>query len=165
MADNGLIEALHVAGPAGEHAEELMLFGRFVGAWDVESTSFQPDGTQRSQLGEWHFAWVLGGRAVQDVLFEKESPERSGTTIRAYDERSDTWHVSWLGPVWHEYVHLVARAVGDRILLEGRDTDPVRRVRWSFNEITDNSFLWRGEASLDDGRTWTLEQEIRARRR
>lgn len=162
---SSMFSLLAADGPAEGLADKLMLFGRFVGAWDVESTSFRPDGTQRSQLGEWHFAWVLGGRAVQDVLFEKESPDRSGTTIRAYDERSDTWQVSWLGPVWHEYVHLVARAVGDRILLEGRDTDPARRLRWSFNEITDNSFLWRGEASLDDGRTWTLEQEIRARRR
>lgn len=67
-------------------------------AWDVESTSFQPDGTRRDQLGEWHFAWVLGGRAVQDVLFEKgASPDRYGTTIRAYDDRTDTWHVAGWG--------------------------------------------------------------------
>ena len=31
----GLVGALHVAGPAGEHAEKLMTFGRFVGSWDL----------------------------------------------------------------------------------------------------------------------------------
>ncbi len=160
-----LMSLLSADGPAEGLADKLMLFGRFVGAWDVVSTSFQPDGTRREQLGEWHFAWVLGGRAIQDVLFEQGSPERAGTTIRAYDDRTDSWHVSWLGPVWHEYVHLVARAVGDRIVLEGSGADPTRRVRWSFNEITEDSFLWRGEASLDEGKTWTLEQEIGARRR
>ncbi len=160
-----VMSLLAADGPVEGLADRLMLFGRFVGAWDVTSTSFRPDGTRREQLGEWHFAWVLGGRAVQDVLFEKESPERCGTTIRAYDDHSDSWSVSWVGPVWHEFFHLVARAVGDRIVLEGAGTDPSRRVRWSFNEITDDSFLWRGEASLDEGETWMLEQEIRARRR
>ena len=29
----GLIAALHVTGPAGEHAGQLMLFGRFAGSW------------------------------------------------------------------------------------------------------------------------------------
>jgi len=34
--DNGFIDALHVSGPAGEHAGKLMLFGQFVGSWDLE---------------------------------------------------------------------------------------------------------------------------------
>ncbi len=34
----GLIRALHVTGPAGEHAGKLMLFGRFVGSWHLEWT-------------------------------------------------------------------------------------------------------------------------------
>ncbi|MGD0272662.1 MAG: hypothetical protein ABSB96_02905 [Gaiellaceae bacterium] len=153
-------------GPAKDHTEKLMLFGRFVGAWEVVATGFQPDGTRSERNGEWHFAWLLGGRGVQDVLFEKGAPpERRGTTIRVYDERIDAWQVSWMAPAWHEFVHLVARAVGDRIVLEGAGTDPARRERWSFNEIREDSFLWRGEVSLDEGKTWTLEQEIRARRR
>jgi hypothetical protein len=160
------ISHLAARGPAEGLADKLMLFGRFVGSWEVESTRFRPDGTRQERAGEWHFAWVLGGRAIQDVLFEKgASPDRYGTTIRAYDDRTGVWHVSWMAPAWHEYVHLVARAVGDRIVLEGMSPDPTRRERWSFNEITEDSFLWRGEASFDDGETWALEQEIRARRR
>lgn len=69
-----------------------------------------------------------------------------------------------MGPVGHEFVHLVARAVGDRIVLEGAGADPTRRASWSFSEITEDSFLRRGEVSLDEGETWTLEQEIRAQR-
>jgi len=34
--DNGFIDALHVSRPADEHAGKLMLFGRFVGSWDLE---------------------------------------------------------------------------------------------------------------------------------
>jgi hypothetical protein len=157
---------LAAEGPIEELADKLMLFGRFVGAWEVELTNVAPDGTRSEQVGEWHFAWALGGRGIQDVLFEKGAPpDRRGTTLRAYDDRIDAWHVTWVGPVWHEFVNLVARAEGDRIVLEGTGTDPAELKRWSFNEIKDDSFLWRGEVSLDGGETWTLEQEMRARRR
>jgi hypothetical protein len=46
------ISLLAADGPAEGVADRLMLFGHFVGAWDVESTSFQPDGTRLDQLDE-----------------------------------------------------------------------------------------------------------------
>ena len=60
---DGLIEALHVDGPAGPHAEKLMLFGRFAGSWELQWIG--DDGS--TATGELHFGWVLGGRAVQDT--------------------------------------------------------------------------------------------------
>ena len=63
----GLIEALHVTGPAAEHADKLMLFGRFVGSWCLEWTGPDGGGQPATMTGELHFGWVLGGRAVQDI--------------------------------------------------------------------------------------------------
>ena len=37
-------------------------------------------------------------------------------------------------------------------------------ARWSFTEITPDSFHWIGEKSLDDGATWKKEIEMFARR-
>jgi len=37
-------------------------------------------------------------------------------------------------------------------------------TRWSFTEITPDSFRWLGESLKPDGRTWMLEGEFRARR-
>src|SRR5215471_18477164 len=34
--NGGFIDALHVSGPAAEYAGRLMLFGQFVGSWDLE---------------------------------------------------------------------------------------------------------------------------------
>jgi hypothetical protein len=36
--------------------------------------------------------------------------------------------------------------------------------RWTFTEITPNSFHWTGESLMADGRTWKLGAEFRAGR-
>ncbi len=64
--NSGLVQALHADGPTGPHAEQLMLFGRFVGSSRLE---WSAPGS-RNATGELHFGWVLGGRAVQDVWIE-----------------------------------------------------------------------------------------------
>jgi len=53
---------------------------------------------------------------------------------------------------------------GDRIVLRGTDVDGYP-IRWSFNEIKPESFVWRGEKSRDDGKTWKLEEEHHMKRR
>jgi len=37
-------------------------------------------------------------------------------------------------------------------------------TRWTFTEITDDSFHWLGEALQPDGKNWKLEGEFRAKR-
>jgi hypothetical protein len=54
-------------------------------------------------------------------------------------------------------------AVGDRIVLEGK-TDEGVQMRWSFNDIRRDSFIWRGEKSRDDGTTWRLIDEYHLKR-
>jgi hypothetical protein len=64
--------------PDDELAIELELFGQFVGSWDVSVTNYQPDGSTITIPAEWHFAWALGGRAIQDVWIapSREARER-----------------------------------------------------------------------------------------
>jgi hypothetical protein len=146
-------------------ADGAMLYGQFVGSWTIESTWFKRDGAQRTARGEWHFAWILGGCGVQDVLFAAGSPpERRGTTLRCYDTALDAWHITWMHPASGEFVNLLGRKVGERIVQETLPGE-ARRLRWSFNEITPTSFIWRGEVSEANGATWFLEQEMHATRR
>src|SRR5438067_1641771 len=53
--------------PVADQADKLTLFGQFVGAWDVDVVNHNPDGTTQTVNAEWHFGWILEGRAVQDV--------------------------------------------------------------------------------------------------
>jgi hypothetical protein len=170
-----MLAALGAEGPFPEHADALMLFGRFVGTWDLDIELYDLDGSVRAEgPGEWSFGWVLEGRAVQDVLVRPPRAERTsaprtdfweyGTTVRFYDPPSGTWRITWFAPARGGEVRLVAREEGDEIVLDGVEREPFA-FRWVFSEITADSFLWRGSGSDDDGATWLVLQEMRARRR
>ena len=150
-----------------------MLFGQFVGDWDIlEDRFYQSNGTssleQNLARGELHWCWILEGRAVQDVWMSidektgKAIPE--GTTIRFYDQKIDAWHSVWISPTQGVVKTFLGRQVGDEIVLEGRTTEGYP-VKWIFSEITPDSFRWRAEQSRDNGKTWMLKEEMRIRRR
>lgn len=156
---------LEASGPYPEYAARLMLYGQFVGSWRVASTWLEPSGLTRQAQGEWHFGWILGGRAIQDVLFRVGAARDSyGTSVRCYDLARDVWHIAWMQPSGAEFVQLVGRQIGDRIVQEGRSVDSKRLERWSFTQITSSSFVWLGEVSLDQGLSWRLEQKMEATR-
>jgi hypothetical protein len=114
------------------------------------------------------FGWVLDGRAVQGIWTWRDkdsSGERElGTTVRFFDPKIDKWRIVWIDPVSYAIKILLGGSVGDRIVLEGTSDDGVR-MRWSFNDIRKDSFIWRGEKSRDDGRTWRLTDEYHLKRR
>ncbi len=169
-----MLAVLAAPGPFPDYADKLMLFGRLVGSWDIEDTHFNPDGTVRAERrGEWHFGWVLEGRAIQDVLISPPLAERQrtgassheyGTTVRAYDPTIDAWRITYVAPVFGATVNLLARERGDEIVLEGRAPDG-KLNRWVFSEISEEYFRWRGYESSDEGLTWFMDEEMHARRR
>ena len=118
-----------------------MLFGQFVGAWDIDVTNIAADGTTQEFKGEWHFGWVLEGRAIMDVWI---TPRRSllgqaasyeyGATLRFFDPTIQPWRSTWIGPVRHRVRAFIARQVKDEIILEGSFEG--RRIRWIFSQVT-----------------------------
>jgi hypothetical protein len=167
------IEGLVSDGPNFEVKEKLMLFGQFVGDWDIlEDRHFQPHGTSNLERnltrGELHWGWILDGRAVQDVWMSiDEETHRSipeGTTVRFYDPKIDAWHSVWIAPTQSVVRIFLGRQVGDEIVLESRTAEGFP-VKWIFSEITQNSFRWRSEETHDNGKTWMLMEEMHVRRR
>jgi len=162
------IKGLGAEGPFPELKEKLMLFGQFVGDWEiVEDRYLQDNGKWIKSKGELHVNWILEGRALQDVFmtFDEKTQKMipDGTTLRYYDRKIDAWHVVWFSPMQGAIKMLVGRKVGDEIVLERR-TDEAYLVKWIFSEITAGSFRWHSEESRDDGKTWTLREEMRIRR-
>lgn len=166
--------ALIANGPAADGGSHMDLYGWLIGAWDIDVVRYMPDGKERRRQGEWHFGWVLEGRAIQDVwIVPSRGPQRDddaaanafsyGTTLRIYDPRNDAWQIQWSDPVISNFLTMIGRKEGADIVQLGRDREG-RPIRWSFSDITSRSFLWRGETSHDDGKTWHLDVEFTAKR-
>lgn len=142
--------ALHADQPAPDRAEKLALYGRFIGSWAIKGTVRG----QKANGGQVHFGWVLGGRAIQDVWILPDIFH--GTTLRVFDPGLDAWHILWSDPLQQYYSRQIGRADGNRIVQIGTN-DAGQATRWSFDDISRDSFVWRGELSTDGGASWELE--------
>ncbi len=100
QAKSTFLTALAADGPDPHNAQALEVFGQFVGSWDFTWRDTGGE-TPLGGTGQWHFGWVLQGRAVQDVwiAFHADgSLYDYGTTIRAYDPQGDVWNVAYCTP-------------------------------------------------------------------
>src|SRR5262245_38259268 len=166
--------ALAAPGRAPEIPDSADVYGWLIGSWELQIVHYLVDVTARGLKGETHFGWVLEGRAVQDVWIMRVPPlhraneqdkglSTYGTTLRIWDPLIQAWRVTWVNPVTGSRDELIGRWCGKDIVQVGRHADGTP-IRWSFTEITPESFRWLGEALETDGRTWKLEAEFRARR-
>ena len=174
----GFIHALCGPGPELAHAGKLMDYGRLVGDWEAEGQALQPDGTRRRHYWHIHFTWVLEGRAIQDVwvtpvrhgrYLGKSEPrglysDQYGVTLRIYDPERDCWDVTWVDPITRFSARLTGKAMPDGTIVQQGVGSNGMGLRWVFDDITEDSFRWHSEVSLDEGKNWRLGLELQARR-
>jgi len=167
-----LVTALLADRPASDRAKNLKLYEWLVGRWEMDVAMHGAGNTQKTMRGMVSAAWVLEGRAIQDVfavpgLFY-------GTSLRFYDPNIDAWQVFWIDPLKSVFFRMIGRTEGDEIVNEGKETPELARayglpeqssatVRWIFADITPNSFHWRSERS-SDGTHWSIQREYFAHR-
>ncbi|MGD0985371.1 MAG: hypothetical protein ABSA65_16390 [Acidimicrobiales bacterium] len=169
--DVAFCEALVAKGPSQEFADELHLFGQFVGSWDLEWIGRGPKSQREPMTGELYFGWVLEGRAVQDVWIvpgrgrARQADQHigfHGSTVRFYDADLGVWRSTWIEPFKGVVRRFIGKPDGNDIVLVSNEETP--QLRWRFTQITETSFVWLGETSHDRGATWELEEEMRATR-
>jgi hypothetical protein len=163
-----MVSVLAASSPHPSLGDHAQVWDRFVGAWDCDFGFYLEDGSVRRSAGELDFGWVIDGRALQDIWISYPSDgtkERNiGTSIRFFDDKSKTWRVVFVSPAYGALLTVQGGLEGNRIVLRGAD-DEGAALRWSFNDIQADSFVWRGEKSRDGGETWRLEEEHRMKRR
>jgi len=184
-ASSGEVSVSNAVEPSHRFAEALLsqtrspeiavqedIYASLLGAWNVEARDRTAADTFQVSQGEWFFARTLEGRAVQDVWIApargarppggSRIGNRYGTSIRTFDPDTRRWQVTWFNPVTGAFDVLIARMEGKRIVQEGTRRDG-QRMRWTFKEITEDTFHWTGEAQLPNG-SWRLEAEFFGRR-
>lgn len=147
----------------GSHAET---YGRLIGSWRGTYRDVLDSGEEIGPL-EVHFAWVLEGRAVQDIWIAPRAfavgianlrRQMHGTTIRVFDPESAVWRVDWWNPCRGVHNSLVGRRVNDGIVQTGYwDGCP---QRWRFQDILPDSFTWQAHRLSDGAERWELQTEF-----
>ena len=166
--------ALAAPSRAPEIPESADVYGWLIGSWELEVLHYWGRDVASLQIkGEAHFEWVLEGRAVQDVWIMPPRSARTaavdptmnmyGTTLRAWDASIQAWRITWANPAGNHFESQVGRWSDKDVVQVGARPDGTQ-TRWSFTEITSNSFHWRGESLAPGGENWTLEGEFLARR-
>ena len=163
------IEGLGAEAAEASLREQLDLFGRFVGDWEItEWRNQEADGRWTTGRGEIHWRWILDGRAVQDVWsVVDEATARAvplGTTIRFYDPSIEAWQSVWISPTNHAVRTFIGREVGGEIVLEGKNRQGTP-LRWIFFDMRPDSFRWRQEELRSPTSDWVISEEMRVRRR
>jgi hypothetical protein len=145
--------------------EEHDYFGALVGEWAIEWMDHLDAGSPRCVKGEWIFARVLDGTAVQDVFIVPARSERDpqpdaeyGTTLRIYNPQSESWDIFY--GCTGTAIQLTGKKMGNEIVLvECRDG----KMRYIFSDIRPTSFKWRKECMGDAGE-WVVVARIVAER-
>lgn len=161
------------AGPSSELGDFAHVYSPLIGSWHVRAADHLSDGSRQESEGEWHFSWILEGRAIQDVLIcpgvSERTPDMSktnnryGTTIRFFDLVTHRWKMNWFNPVTGARNELVVRRYPDRIEQTGQDEGLL--LRWTFSQIQPQSFYWLGEYSENNGQSWVKRTEFFAIRK
>lgn len=158
------IKLLESTGPDQKYKDELMLFGQFVGDWDIVECRFLKDnGTWGSTSGELHWGWILEGTALQDVWYgvagDAHESTEMGTTVRFYDPAIKAWHSIWISPSQNTIRSFIGKKVGNEIVLSTEEPEG-KLEHWIFYDISENSFRWRAEQSVDNGKSWTVREQM-----
>jgi len=166
-----------LASPDRSHEipESADVYGWLCGSWDLDVLHYRGiDVSRRALKGEVHAGRVLEGRAVQDVWIMPRRADRTaesdptmnmyGTTLRSWDASIQAWRIAWTNPIRGHYEVQTGNWNGKDILQTGERVDGTK-TRWTFTDITADSFHWRGEALYPHATTWTLEGEFLAKRR
>jgi len=125
-----------------------------LGYWDIHWQNRNGAGGYFEFEASGHVYTLMDG----DVLIDEQTSDHfKGITFRTYNPTTTEWVVRWL-PANSVFAHPISARLEDCIPVErhnqlapdGREVEVVTR----FEEITENSFVFRQDWSFDAGQTW-----------
>lgn len=127
------IKALVSAEKNTELPETFNYFGKLIGSWKID---YVESSHSAAIQGEWYFAWVLEGMAVQDVIILPDY--EYGTSLRIFNPNTHAWDVAY--GYTGKIIRLEARKQGEMIVLT--DTNDENR-KWFLSKLMMMNFIGR----------------------
>ena len=143
------------------------LFDQLIGTWDVPYEYLDKKGNPKSNQGQVHYAWILVGKALQEIWSSNSDTKDLlpfGTMIDFYDLKHQRWTAVWIYPAEGMTMIMTGGKVNGSLVLSGHDQSGALQ-RWSTSGVGQrDSIVVRAEISNDDGKTW-LPMEVSYLRR
>lgn len=128
-------------------------------------------------LGDWDAAWGenLRGtnhvtkrwdRVIMEEFDGKPGMPLVGISLSAYDTNAQRWKQTWVDNEG-SYLDFTGGFEDGRMTLSRiahKDGKPIHQ-RMVWHDITPDAFTWNWERSLDEGKTWEVQWQIRYTRR
>lgn len=145
-------------------------FGKFIGKWNLDLIIINPDGSNIKYKGEWHFHRILQGRAIQDIwiipgLTSNKVNEfhEFGTTVRTFNPKTNKWKAVWIGPIQNQLFVFDIEDNNEQIILTEMN-NPNLEMKWSFFDISKNSFKWKSEVKINEHNNWFTNYHMKLTR-
>lgn len=125
---------------------EFRQFDFWIGEWLPRNTQGVTVGTSSIQL-------ILSSC----IIFENwETPASAGKSFSLFDVRDGKWHQTWVDNRGL-MTHYVGGLVDGKMVLDSESVVNGKKTinRMTFSKLADGNVRQHGEASTDDGKTWT----------
>ena len=149
-------------------------FNFMLGEWDADISRYAPDGTVVADTkGTWSARSSFGGRVIEDQLTQHDAEGNevaAAFTLRTYCEETQQWEMVyfWAEQPASSLMAFVGNRVGDEMHLNLQQTGPnglVMMANIRFFDISQNSFSWENNSSIDNGVTWFISGSHKMKRR
>ncbi|MBN1211372.1 MAG: DUF1579 family protein [candidate division Zixibacteria bacterium] len=146
--------------PMGPPPEMQELTG-LVGTWDVVMKSkWDPNDTVWTETkGVCEFKFVAGGAALMmDYRGEMMGMPFEGLSIECFDRETGKWQSVWTDNVGARITLYEGVKEGGKVMMVGEEMWQGQKSlgRITTYNLTDNSFDWMMESSLDGGETFAI---------
>jgi hypothetical protein len=135
----------------------------------------QPEASQFDfWLGDWNLEWgngahgrnvikkTLDGCVIQESFDGGTSSPLRGMSVSTYNPRLGRWQQTWVDNQGG-YLDFVGGSDGARMILQRKATingqEFLQRMVWY--DITPDALMWNWERSSDDGKTWSVQWQIK----
>lgn len=138
-----------------DHSKDLDFW---VGEWECTGKMVGPNGQETATKAENSISRILSGQVVQERF---TMTGLNGMSVSAYNKATGRWRQTWVDNQG-SYIALSGGKVGKDIILMTTPpgTQPQSVNRMVFTNISEPSFDWNWESSVDGGKTWKLQWHL-----